>query len=71
MLFFYGECSYIHINIMEILVTIFIPLIKSKTISYSRLFFVGGREGHMPQMMSFVSVDNYTPMPAVLFMVSK
>lgn len=34
----------------------------------SRLFFVGGREGHMPQIMSYVSLNNYTPMPAVLFM---
>lgn len=34
----------------------------------SRLFFVGGREGHMPQVMSYVAVNNLTPMPAVLFM---
>ncbi|XP_014785531.1 large neutral amino acids transporter small subunit 1 isoform X1 [Octopus bimaculoides] len=34
----------------------------------SRLFFVGGRENHMPKVMSYVSVNNLTPMPAVLFM---
>lgn len=31
-------------------------------------FFVGGREGHMPKVLSYVSVKRLTPMPAVLFM---
>ncbi|XP_061163720.1 large neutral amino acids transporter small subunit 2-like isoform X1 [Saccostrea echinata] len=34
----------------------------------ARLFFVGGREGHMPKVLSYVSVKHLTPMPAVLFM---
>lgn len=34
----------------------------------SRLFYVGGREGHMPQILSMVSIQRMTPMPAVLFM---
>jgi len=34
----------------------------------SRLFYVGGREGHMPQILSMVSIQRLTPMPAVLFM---
>lgn len=37
---------------------------------YCRLFFVGGREGHMPKVLSYVSVKRLTPMPAVLFMAS-
>ncbi|KAK3775399.1 hypothetical protein RRG08_005826 [Elysia crispata] len=34
----------------------------------SRLFYVGGREGHMPQILSMVQIQRLTPMPAVLFM---
>ncbi|XP_067662763.1 large neutral amino acids transporter small subunit 2-like isoform X1 [Haliotis asinina] len=34
----------------------------------SRLFYVGGREGHMPQILSMVQVQRMTPLPAVLFM---
>ncbi|XP_063424208.1 large neutral amino acids transporter small subunit 1-like [Mytilus trossulus] len=34
----------------------------------SRLFYVGGREGHMPQVLSYVSVKRLTPMPACIFM---
>ena len=36
----------------------------------SRLFYVGGREGHMPKVLSMVQVQRLTPLPAVLFMVS-
>lgn len=34
----------------------------------SRLFYVGGREGHMPKILSYVSIQRLTPMPACLFM---
>ncbi|ESP04986.1 hypothetical protein LOTGIDRAFT_184960 [Lottia gigantea] len=34
----------------------------------ARLFYVGGREGHMPQVLSMVSIQRLTPMPAVMFM---
>ncbi|XP_033725414.1 large neutral amino acids transporter small subunit 1-like [Pecten maximus] len=34
----------------------------------ARLFYVGGREGHMPQILSMVQIQRLTPMPAVLFM---
>jgi len=34
----------------------------------SRLFYVGAREGHMPQVLSYVQVQRMTPAPAVIFM---
>ena len=37
---------------------------------YYRLFFVGGRNGHMPQILSYVQVNRMTPAPAVFFVVS-
>ena len=35
-----------------------------------RLFYVGSRQGHMPQVLSMVQVTKLTPAPAVIFMVS-
>ena len=34
-----------------------------------RLFFVGSREGHMPEVLCFVQVNRLTPAPAVMFVV--
>jgi amino acid transporter len=34
-----------------------------------RLFFAGSREGHMPEVLSYVQVHRMTPAPAVIFMV--
>jgi len=34
----------------------------------ARLFFVGAREGHMPEVLSMVQITRMTPAPAVIFM---
>ena len=37
----------------------------------SRLFFVGARDGKMPRTMSFITTSTRTPMPSLVFLVSK
>jgi len=34
----------------------------------SRLFYAGSREGHMPEVLSFIQIKKLTPAPAVIFM---
>lgn len=36
----------------------------------SRMCFVGARNGHMPAILSHISVKSYTPLPSLVFLVS-
>jgi amino acid transporter len=57
--------------IMPILVAISaLGSLSCHIMTSSRLCFVGARQGHIPDCLSLVTMNNFTPTPALVFLVT-
>ena len=43
--------------------------IKSLSVCYNRLVYAAGRDGHLPEVLSYVHVKRLTPLPSIVFTV--